>query len=135
MDSEDSTGVRAEGQTGGNVARQRGLFGGSKGGGSQPLASPGVLHRVGWLERLTVLQASPAAAPQETLPRTAREGGGRVVAGKLLGLSVVGRTDGGGQRATRHFLATAALPATHRFRSTPTPRRPEIVDPARFCGP
>ena len=46
-----------------------------------------------------MLQASPAAAPQETLPRAAREGGGRAVAGELLDLLVASLTDGEGEQA------------------------------------
>ena len=62
--------------------------------GAESLASPAVIPWVGWLDHLTVVQASRADA-RETLQRAARDGGHPAVAGKLPGLLVEGLKDDG----------------------------------------
>ena len=88
--------------------------------GAEPLASPLFPQRVGWLDHLSVAQASPAAARKDapaSRPRR-RWPGCRGQAPRPLGCRPHGRR---AQRATRHFLASAALPAAHRFPPCPYP--------------
>ena len=61
--------------------------------------------------------------PAKTLPRAARTGGHRAVAGKLLGFVIVGLTDGEDDGAPRRAFAMAAL-STARPGFRPTRNHP-----------
>ena len=75
--------------------------------GASPSSAPLYPQRVSWLSHLTVAQASPASRPRRRWP------GCRGQAARPHGRW--------GQRATRHFLATAALAAAQRFPPYPYP--------------
>ena len=84
-----------------------------------------------WLDHRSVAQARPAAA-RETLPRAARDGGCRAVAGKP---PVVAGLYGRRGRVRSPWRGRRFLPSG-RFRPLPaTPREGAIVDLGRFYGP
>ena len=103
--------------------------GGSKGGAEPPLVSVRVIHGVCWLSHSRVAQASPAEPPKTPLrapPGTTPIEASR--ASSPASSSPASRTRG--QPADPSLPVTpphsAARPDCH---PTPTPRRPEIVDP------
>gem|GEM_PF-2038808 len=107
--------------------------GGSKGGGSQPLASPGVLHGVGWLDHRSVAQASFGTPPKHLSGHRPKlhPPGHRRQAPRPVGRQPHERRGGRGRpdrwRRSLPRRPVSALPGT--------PPGPEFVDPGRSCGP
>ena len=109
---------------------------GIEGGRQPPSPARRVIRGVYWLDQLTVGQASAAEPVENALLATARNPAYRAVTDKLPGLVVGSLKDGEGDRPgsiTPRDCAT--LWRAPGFRPTRTPRRPEIVDLGRSCGP
>ena len=104
--------------------------------GQSPSPAPLYPQGVGWLEHLSVAQASPGAPIVGASPDTAWNGVRRTIGGKLLGLPAARLTNVEGEQADPSLPGDGGtLCRAARFHPTPTPRRPEIVDLGRFHGP
>ena len=106
--------------------------------GAEPPASPAVIPGVGWLGPPNSGPSQPGGRPRNapaSRPRR-RWPGRRGQALRPLGCRPHGRR---ARRATRHFLATAAHPAAHRFPPYPVPlgdpRSSILGDPAARRSP
>ena len=85
------------------LARQRRGMLGVEGGRSIPL--PAAMFNIAWAGLTTLAWLKPARwPPAKRFTCAARDGGGRAVAGKLLGLVIVGLTDSEGDGASRRPL-------------------------------
>ena len=107
---------------------ERGVSGGSKGGGALPLASPPRSTWRGLAYNPKSVSQPLGGAAEHASPGIARNSLDRAVARQLLGLPVAGLKDGKGDRpGSRLSRDCATLCRAPGFRPTRTPPRPEIV--------
>ena len=107
---------------------ERGVSGGSKGGGALPLASPPRSTWRGLAYNPKSVSQPLGGAAEHASPGIARNSLDRAVARQLPGLPVASLKDGKGDRPGSRFSRDCAtLCRAPGFRPTLTPRRPEIV--------
>ena len=107
---------------------ERGVSGGSKGGGALPLASPPRSTWRGLAYNPKSVSQPLGGAAEHASPGIARNSLDRAVARQLLGLPVASLKDGKGDRpGSRLSRDCATLCRAPGFRPTLTPPRPEIV--------